>query len=92
MIAHADLDPGGVVYANLLCVFGGDLAKQFRLQFRQPRQPAAHRAAEVMLRQPVCGEHMREFSRRHPRVRILWYFPDFGGWIRLLTVDDVGDR
>src|ERR1043166_5479942 len=44
-----------------------ELNEQLGLQLGEPRQPAAHRAREVVLRQPVRADHVRELRVAHHR-------------------------
>ena len=72
---RGDDHPVGVVHADLLGMFRRDLAEQFGLQFHEPRQPAAHAAAQVVLGQAIRREDVRVVRRGDLRVEIARYVP-----------------
>ena len=76
------------------CASAAPISMNSRLQLGEMRKPPAHRAGEVMLREPVRGDHARIPRVAHLGDRVVGRSarPPLENRTRLLLVEQVGDR
>src|SRR5437879_12444934 len=82
-----DPDPSEIGDPFLAGELGADLDEELGLQLGEPRAPAAHRAGEIVLGEPIRRDDVRILRVTHRRERVVGILPVLEDGAALLLVE-----